>query len=71
MPVMDGDAMLRIMAEVPILVRIPMVVVSSMPEVREAERCSGYAGFLRGPFRIAEVVALVERLTGKGAAFPG
>jgi CheY-like chemotaxis protein len=71
MPVMDGGAMLRSMAEDPFLVRIPVVMMSSMPEATVAERCSGYVSFLRKPFRIAEVVALAERLIGKDAASSG
>jgi CheY-like chemotaxis protein len=71
MPVMDGGALLRGMAQNPILASIPVVMMSSMPEATVAERCSGYAVFLRKPFRIAEVVSLAERLIGKDAASPG
>ena len=67
MPVMDGAAMLRAMAADPMLDGIPVVVMSSLPEATVAERCSGYAAFLRKPFKIAEVVALAERLLAKGA----
>ncbi len=68
MPVMDGAAMLRGMAANPSLDGIPVVLMSSVPEATVAERCSGYAAFLRKPFRIAEVVALTERLIGKDSA---
>ncbi len=67
MPVMDGAAMLRAMAADPALRAIPVVVMSSLPEAAVAERCSGYAAFLRKPFKVAQVVALAERLLGQRA----
>lgn len=67
MPVMDGAAMLREMAAEPMLDAVPVVLMSSMPEATVAERCSGYAAFLRKPFKIAQVVLLAERLLGRGA----
>ena len=62
MPVMDGSAMLAAMRANPALREIPVVMMSSMPEASVAERCSGYVTFMRKPFRIAELVALVRRL---------
>ena len=70
MPVMDGAAMLRSMADDPSLDGIPVVMMSSVPEATVAERCSGYALFLLKPFRIADVVTLADRLIGKGAPPP-
>ena len=67
MPVMDGAAMLRAMAADPMLHSIPVVVMSSLREAAVAERCSGYAAFLRKPFKLADVVALAERLLGQRA----
>ncbi len=66
MPVMDGAAMLREMAGVPALGGVPVVMMSSMPETVIAERCSGYAAFLRKPFRVAQIVGTVKRLLGTG-----
>ena len=66
MPVMDGAAMLGAMAADPALPTIPVVMMSSMPEAMVAERCSGYATFLRKPFKIGQVIALVERFLGSG-----
>lgn len=65
MPVMDGAAMLRAMAADPMLHAIPVVVMSSLPEAAVAERCSGYATFVRKPFKVVQVVALTERLLRK------
>ena len=71
MPVLDGAGTLRGMAGDPALSGIPVVMMSSMPEASVAERCSGYAVFLRKPFKIAELVVLAERLIAKDAAPPG
>ena len=65
MPVMDGSAMLRAVVDHPALRDIPIVMMSSMPEDSVAERCSGYVGFLRKPFKIAEVVDFATRLISK------
>ena len=70
MPVMDGAAMLRGMAAEPGLDGIPVVLMSSVPEATVAERCSGYAAFVRKPFKIADMMVLAERLAGKDAAPP-
>lgn len=66
MPIMDGAAMLRSMSVKPELVAIPVVMMSSMPEAAVAERCQGYATFLRKPFRIKQISSLVEELLGTG-----
>ncbi len=65
MPVMDGSAMLRTLMDNPKLGRIPVVMMSSMPEASVAERCSGYVAFMRKPFRIAEVIEFAMRLIPK------
>jgi hypothetical protein len=36
--------------------------MSSLEEAAVRETCSGYHGFLRKPFRMAEVLSLLERL---------
>ncbi|KMO21284.1 response regulator [Methylobacterium platani] len=62
MPVMDGPAMLAALIAAPATRAIPVVMMSSMPEETVRERASGHAAFLRKPFRIAQVRALVEAL---------
>ena len=62
MPEMDGAAMLSAIAADPDLASIPIVLMSSLPEVAVAERCNGYAAFLRKPFRIFDVVDLMAKL---------
>ena len=69
MPRLDGAGVLRAMAEDPSLQGVPVVMMSSMPEATVAERCKGYAVFMRKPFRVAELVRLTGRLTA-GAAPP-
>lgn len=65
MPVMDATGMLRGIAADPELRSVPVVMMSSMPEATVAERCKGYVAFLRKPFRIAEVVNLVDQLIAR------
>ncbi len=56
MPVMDGSTMLRTVVDNPVFKKIPVVMMSSMPEASVAERCSGYVAFMRKPFTITEVI---------------
>ncbi len=65
MPVMDGAAMLGAMAANPALRGIPVVMMSSMPEAVVAERCSGYVTFMRKPFKLFELLDVVERVLRK------
>jgi CheY-like chemotaxis protein len=67
MPVMDGANMLRRMTADQKLQRIPVVMMSSIPEAAVAERCSGYVKFMRKPFYVSQVVAVVEQLVGRHA----
>ena len=66
MPVMDGAAMLGAIAADPGLRDIPVVVMSSMPEMTIAERCSGYVTFMRKPFKLVQLLDVVERVLGGG-----
>ena len=67
MPVMDGAAMLGAIAADPGLRDIPVVVMSSMPEMTIAERCSGYVTFMRKPFKLFQLLDVVERVLGGGS----
>lgn len=64
MPVMDGAAMLGAMAADPALRGIPVVVMSAMREATVAERCAGYVTFMRKPFKLPELLDVVERVLG-------
>ncbi len=60
MPVMDGPATLSIFKSDPETAKIPIILMSSLPEETVMERCNGYATFLRKPFRINAVLDAVE-----------
>jgi len=68
MPVMDGAALLRAMAADAALRAIPVIVMSGMPEANVAARCAGYAGFVRKPFDINEMIEMATRLLRLGPA---
>lgn len=63
MPIMDGGALLEALAADPVLAGVPVIMMSSMPEVAIAERCSGYAAFIRKPFNVAELVEVVGKFS--------
>jgi CheY-like chemotaxis protein len=61
MPIMDGATMLKAMREDPAWRDIPAVVMSSLPESAAAKTAEdAYAAFLRKPFKLKTVVALVN-----------
>jgi CheY-like chemotaxis protein len=62
MPIMDGAEVLRAIVRDRAISGVPVVLMSSMPEAVVAERCSGYAGFMRKPFKIAQVVMIARKL---------
>jgi CheY-like chemotaxis protein len=62
MPVMDGASLVRALAADPALRSIPVAIMSAMPEAAVAARCSGYALFVRKPFRIFDVIDLIMGL---------
>jgi len=59
MPVLDGPGLLRGMRETEAQRDIPCIIMSSIPEASVRARIEGYAGFLRKPFRISDMVQLV------------
>jgi CheY-like chemotaxis protein len=61
MPVMDGAHLIKAMAEHPDLKGVPVFLISSVPEAAVRDKCSGYALFIRKPFRIYDVVDQVTR----------
>ncbi len=62
MPVMGASVMLEMMMADPVWQKIPVVIMSALPEKIIAMRCSGYAGVLEKPFRVSQVENLTERL---------
>jgi CheY-like chemotaxis protein len=67
MPVLGGEALIATLQADPRHRDIPVVVMTSVPERTVAQRSDGYAGFLRKPFRIRDVLAVIEQLIGPGA----
>ena len=61
MPVMDGAQLMKAMADHPDLKDVPVFLMSSAPEAAIRDKCSGYALFIRKPFRIYDVIDLVTR----------
>jgi two-component system OmpR family sensor kinase len=49
-PGMDGAALVRTFAADPALQKVPIAIMSAMPEASVAERCSGYSLFVQKPF---------------------
>jgi Resolvase, N terminal domain len=47
---------------------IPVVLMSSVLEATVTKRCSGYAIFMRKPFRIGEVIALAMQLIPRSSS---
>lgn len=66
MPVMDGADLIRALAAAPALADVPVLVMSSLPEAVIAEQCSGYAAFVRKPFKIFDLIDLVAKLVEGG-----
>jgi CheY-like chemotaxis protein len=66
MPALRGDALIAAVRANPQWRDTPIVVMTSVAENRMAIDRKDYAGFLRKPFRIDDVLALVERLIGPG-----
>jgi DNA-binding response OmpR family regulator len=69
MPVMDGPSMLRALQKDTAYRTIPVIMMSAMPEAMVAETVGGlYAAFLRKPFKIREVIAVIEAGLNKSVA---
>jgi CheY-like chemotaxis protein len=64
MPVMDGAALLRAIRNRLDWQDIPFVLMCALPEATIQDRIQGYISFVRKPFRIDNIVRLVERILG-------
>ncbi|SRR5579875_1417929 len=65
MPVMDGAAVLKVLAASPEYSSIPVIVTSALPEESVKERCLGYDSFLRKPYKIDPLVNAIATLLDK------
>ena len=59
MPVLDGPGLIRAMRETEAHRDIPCIIMSSVPESSVRAHIEGYAGFIRKPFTLGELVQLV------------
>ena len=62
MPMLDGVGVMRAIQSEPSLAGVPVVFMSSLPEAAIREHVSGYASFLRKPFRIHQVLDTLTRV---------
>ena len=60
MPVLDGARFPQAMRETEAHRNIPCIIMSSVPEASVRTRIEGYAGFIRKPFKLSDMVQLVE-----------
>jgi CheY-like chemotaxis protein len=60
MPVMDGAALLERLRGIDRYRDIPFILMCSLPEEATIGRVSGYAAFLRKPFRVPELVSVIS-----------
>ena len=65
MPVMDGAALLKSMRASADLAKVPVIMMSGLPEAMVKRKCSRYEAFLRKPFSLDELLATVDRLSGR------
>ncbi len=65
MPVMNGPAMLAAMAADPGLRRIPVIVLSSLPEEAIRARADGVAAILLKPYTAEQVLDAIARVLGQ------
>ena len=70
MPVMNGIDVLRKVKAVPLLAKIPFVIISghSNPYIVQAAHDLGVAAYLTKPVTIAEFLAVIRRFLGVNAA---
>jgi len=61
MPIMSGPSMLKALREEPGLRDVPVVIMSSLPEITVSQFAKGeYVAFLRKPFKLQDVVSIVN-----------
>ena len=62
MPVMDGPELIRAMRADPRFMRIPVVLMSALPESIPSREDVGYDATLVKPFLLHELLALIKNL---------
>lgn len=64
MPKLDGAGVLAAMRDHPRLSRVPVVMMSAIPESVVRELCSGYVAFLRKPFDFDAITGALHAFLG-------
>ena len=64
MPVLNGARFLHAMRETEAHRDTPCIIMSSVPEASVRRHIDGYAGFIRKPFKLTDMVQLVGRVLG-------
>jgi CheY-like chemotaxis protein len=64
MPVMDGANLYKALQADKRYNNIPFVLMCSLPEANIADRISGYTAFLHKPFKVNDVLTLIEKVLG-------
>lgn len=62
MPILDGPEMIRRMRQEPTLARIPTILMTALPEAVPTGELGQHDALLAKPYKIAELVALIEKL---------
>lgn len=62
MPLLDGAGVIKAMRADGRLGRVPVLLASALPEQAISERCTGYDGFLRKPYKIERLMEEISRL---------
>jgi CheY-like chemotaxis protein len=64
MPVLDGAGFVQAMRQIEGQRELPIIIMSSMPEVNVRARIDNYAAFVRKPFQVAALMRLVASVLG-------
>jgi CheY-like chemotaxis protein len=67
MPILGGAEMLAAMKAEPAYRHIPVIMTSSLAEDVLVKKCTGYAAYLRKPFRATAVLSTIARVLGARA----
>lgn len=63
MPIMDGPEMIRRMRADPELANIPTILMTALPEAVPVGELGQHDALIVKPYKITELVALIEKLT--------
>jgi CheY-like chemotaxis protein len=65
MPLMNGAEFSRVLRADPRFARTKIILNSGLPEVAIRDKFDGYDAFLRKPFKVETLLALVEQFIGR------